>query len=104
MSDKNKPWKAARFTVNNDGAAPFNVSIKGRERWTLECLIAAGAKGCTPIDNPAPRWSAYVFALRKLGIQIETVTDQHGGQFKGNNARYVLCSKVSRVETEVSAA
>lgn len=104
MSDKNKPWKAARYTVSHDGAEPFNVSVKGRERWTLECLIAAGAKGCTPIDNPAPRWSAYVFDLRKVGIQIETVTEQHGGQFKGNHARYVLRSKVSRVATETSAA
>lgn len=104
MSDKNKPWKAAIFTVNNDGTAPFNVSVKGRERWTLECLIAAGATGCTPIDNPAPRWSAYVFDLRKMDIQIETVNEVHDGPFKGTHARYVLRSKVSRVEPQASAA
>lgn len=93
-----------RYIISRDGAEPFNVSATGRERWTLESLIAAGSNGCTPIDNPAPRWSAYVFVLRQKGILIETVTEQHGGQFKGNHARYVLRSKVSRAETEGSAA
>lgn len=104
MSEKNKPWKAARYTVSHDVAALFTVSVKGRERWTLECLIEAGTKGCTPIDIPAPRWSAYVFDLRKRGIEIETIHEPHGGQFKGTHVRYVLRSKVSRVESEASAA
>jgi len=35
----------------------------GRVAWTLHQLLTAGAKGCTPIENPAPRWSDYVFKL-----------------------------------------
>lgn len=50
----------------------------------------AGAVGCTPINDPAPRWSAYVHDLRQLGVIIETVTEPHRGQFPGHHARYVL--------------
>lgn len=96
--------KTKRFAISHEEAEPFHVSVAGRERWALECLVAAGAKGCTPINNPAPRWSAYVFVLRQKGILIETVTELHGGQFKGTHARYVLRSNVSSAESQVSAA
>ena len=72
---------------------PFKVY--GRDAWGLSELISAGNKGCTPIDNPAPRWSAYIHALRtERGLHIETVTELHGGQFSGHHARYVLHSQV----------
>lgn len=71
-----------------DGA-PFNV--QGRDAWALLELIRAGQRGCTPIDNPAPRWAAYVFKLkRKHGLAVETVYETHGGDFPGHHARYVL--------------
>ena len=72
---------------------PFKVF--GRDAWALSQLIAAANNGCTPIDNPAPRWSAYIHALRtERDLNIETVTELHGGQFSGHHARYVLHSQV----------
>ena len=38
--------------------------VKGRYAWTLAQLVAAGERGVTPIERPAPRWSHYVFWLR----------------------------------------
>ncbi|WAJ28023.1 winged helix domain-containing protein [Antarcticirhabdus aurantiaca] len=70
-------------------------TIIGRDAWALERLLAAGACGCTPIDEPAPRWSHYVFKLRHThGLVIETVEEPHGGRFAGTHARYVLRSEV----------
>lgn len=73
----------------------FCIVVSGRDRWALEELRKAGAKGCTPIDNPAPRWSAYVFNLRDLGVAIETITEPHEGAFPGWHGRYVLRSGVT---------
>ncbi len=67
----------------------------GRVAWALLELVAAGERGCTPIDNPGPRWSGYVHKLRHdHGLAIETVHETHGGPFSGNHARYVLRSRV----------
>lgn len=71
------------------------LTICGREAWALLSLVGAGKRGCTPIDNPGPRWSAYVCDLRKLGILIETVNEKHGGPFPGRHARYVLRSRLT---------
>jgi hypothetical protein len=57
-------------------------------------LVKAGMKGCTPIDQPAPRWSNYVFRLRRQGVAIETITEKHAGAYAGTHARYVLRSQV----------
>lgn len=65
-------------------------TFEGRMAWALGQLIAAGAAGCTPLDHPGPRWSAYVLKLRREGLDIETVTETHGGAFAGHHARYVL--------------
>lgn len=62
----------------------------GRVAWALAELVRAGERGCTPIDHPGPRWSAYVFKLRAAGLDIETRHEMHGGPFPGNHARYVL--------------
>ncbi|MEC5322756.1 winged helix domain-containing protein [Aurantimonas sp. A3-2-R12] len=71
------------------------MTIVGRDAWALEQLLAAGERGCTPIDRPAPRWSHYVWKLRtKHGIVIETIDESHGGTFAGHHARYVLWSEV----------
>ncbi|WP_306130569.1 hypothetical protein [Roseovarius sp. MMSF_3350] len=89
-------WGEALFTIYHDNAEPLQIPVAGRDRWALECLIAAGRKGCTPIDRPGPRWSAYVFNLRGLGFDIETVHEAHDGPFKGTHGRYVLRSRVQR--------
>ncbi|WP_082899439.1 winged helix domain-containing protein [Sulfitobacter sp. EhC04] len=93
-----KQWGRALFTVKSEGSPPSSVAVSGRDRWALECLIAAGERGCTPIDTPGPRWSGYVHNLRNLGVPIRTVTEAHEGPFAGTHARYVLCAPVERVE------
>jgi len=67
---------------------------KGRNGWALLELHNAGKEGCTPIDNPAPRWSAYVFNLRQDGVPIETIHEAHKGSFPGTHARYVLSKPI----------
>lgn len=78
------------YHVQPEDGECFSVYAKGRDAWALDRLREAGPRGCTPIDQPAPRWSAYVFNLRVLGVPIETVTEAHGGEFSGTHARYVL--------------
>lgn len=88
---------AAVFTVNPNQPDAFTITLIGRDAWTLRRLIDAGAKGCTPIEQPAPRWSAYVHRLRGMGVIITTHMEEHGGEFPGRHARYVLGCTVERV-------
>lgn len=90
-----RQWPARAFTIRREGEPPRVVTAKGRDRWALETLMAAGPKGCTPLHNPAPRWAAYIHNLRALGIRIDTITEPHGGPFAGHHARYVLRDNVS---------
>ena len=77
------------------------INPKGRDAWALSELIRAGKKGCTPIDTPGPRWSAYVHKLRhEYGLKIDTVHENHGGAFPGCHARYVLRTQVRIIEDE----
>jgi len=76
------------------------IKLKGRTAWALKKLADAGPRGCTPIDTPGPRWSDYVFKLRRAGLVVETVHERHGGLFPGNHARYVLHSAVRLEEME----
>lgn len=87
---------AAPLTIRariGDAGGPV-VKVHGREAWALFELMVAGETGCTPIDTPGPRWSAYVHDLRRLGFTIETIREKHGGAFPGQHARYVLRSHV----------
>lgn len=88
----------ASFDVQNVDGRHFSITVKGRVRWALEQLLCAGAEGCTPLRNPAPRWSQYVMDLRHLEVVIETVRETHGGVYPGHHGRYVLRSAVTRVE------
>ena len=87
-------WTYAPFTVLRSDGKITQFTVKGRNRWALECLIAAGPKGCTSIDHPAPRWSEYKFNLKELGVEIDKITEMHDGPFQGHHARYVLMSRV----------
>jgi hypothetical protein len=73
-----------------DDVAGHRHQLLGREAWAAAELIRQGAAGCTPIDNPAPRWSHYIYLLRRRGFDIETVHEAHGGAYSGHHARYVL--------------
>lgn len=77
-----------------DGGAR-RVALTGRVAWTMLELAEAGDTGCTPVTHPAPRWSDYVFRLRKDGFAVETITEKHGGPFSGTHARYVLRDRVT---------
>lgn len=90
-----KNWPARAFTLREPGELPRVIVVKGRDRWALEALMAARKTGVTPIRTPAPRWAAYIFNLRELGIRIDTITETHGGPFPGHHGRYVLRSAVT---------
>lgn len=103
MNSQSKSQTPAAFIIDNaDGDRV--VVISGRDLWALERLIEAGERGCTPIDDPAPRWSGYVHNLRNEGIVIETIHEKHGGPFPGTHARYVLRSRVERLDSAEDAA
>mgnify|MGYP001820593826 CR=1 FL=1 len=85
---------AARYWVEPTEGEPFGIVVFGREAWALNRLREAGVLGLTPMSDPAPRWSAYVFNLRELGVEIETVREPHGGDYPGFHGRYVLRSDV----------
>ena len=82
-------------TVRTIDGGAFVIFVSGRVQWALNQLREAGAAGCTPINNPAPRMAAYVHSLRQMGVEIETITGPHEGYFPGYRARYVLRLGVS---------
>ena len=86
---------SVRLTVRD---STRDMTFKGRDAWALNELIQAGGKGCTPINQPAPRWSAYVKKLRDAGILIETVHESHKGPFPGTHGRYVLKSSIEVIK------
>jgi len=77
-------------------------SFVGREAWTLRHLVNAGRTGITTIDHPAPRWSHYIYKLRKAGLVISTDHENHSGDFPGTHGRYRLETPVT-VLSEVAA-
>jgi hypothetical protein len=93
-----KTQLSVSFRVEPEGAL---LKAKGRDAWALLELHKAGNGGCTPITTPGPRWSGYVFNLRRMGLVIETVHESHTGPFPGTHARYVLHSPVSIAEDAI---
>lgn len=93
--------KAITIELETD-TGPCRMTFEGREAWALGHLIEAGKRGVTPIERPAPRWSHYIFMLRKAGLSIETIHEPHGGPFSGHHGRYVLHSTF-RLLHEVAA-
>jgi len=91
--------KEIQARIGDDGAV---FTVKGREAWALAELVNAGERGCTPITHPGPRWSDYVFKLRRRGLAVETIHEAHGGAYSGHHARYQLQSPVT-VVAEVRA-
>jgi hypothetical protein len=98
--------RSVRLTLRmliGDNEAPA-ITVRGREAWALLQLHSAGERGCTPLDNPGPRWSGYVHDLRKLGLEIETIHEPHAGSFPGTHARYVLRSRITILDQVGRAA
>jgi hypothetical protein len=69
---------------------PETLRLKGREAWTLACLMEVREHGVILLERPAPRWSAYVHSLRKRGIVIDTIDEPHAGPYSGTHGRYIL--------------
>ena len=63
------------------------MARRSRLGWTLAHLIDAGARGVTPLEAPALRWSTYVHRLRERGIPIDTELEEHGGCYNQLRAR-----------------
>ena len=99
MSAGNITKLVARIGDDPD-ASPKTFS--GREAWALAELVSAGAEGCTPITRPAPRWSDYVFKLRRAGVGIATEHENHAGPYSGHHGRYRLTVPVIVIETETA--
>jgi len=75
------------------------LTLRGREAWTLKELLRAGARGVTPRSCPAPRWSEYISRLRAKGIVIGTLWEMHDGAYRGRHGRYVLTTPPTVIET-----
>ena len=90
--------------LRNELAEETKHQIERAYQLTLRMLARIDARLMTPIDHPGPRWSGYVDKVRKLGLQIETMTERHGGPFAGHHARYVLCLRICILEDGTSEA
>jgi hypothetical protein len=90
-----KRGRRIAFNVT-EGEDVRTITPAGRDAWALGELILAGETGCTPITHVGPRWSGYVHKLRRVyRLNVETIDEQHGGEFSGRHARYVLRSLVA---------
>lgn len=76
------------------------LTVTGRAAWCLAQLITHGESGVTPLERPAPRWSDYVFRLRKLSLPVLTIDEAHGGAYRGHHARYRLEAPVEVIDQE----
>jgi hypothetical protein len=92
-----------RLTVEIGGHGGFIKTFEGRFAWALLRLIEAGEHGITPIERPAPRWSHYVFVLRREGLVVETIEERHAGPYAGRHGRYVLRTAVVVIERRDAA-
>lgn len=81
--------------IRRNGEVRATTKVKGRVAWALLSLMRAGEAGCTPLNRPAPRWSDYIFRLRGLGFNVETIDESHDGAFAGSHGRYVLRDQVT---------
>lgn len=70
------------------------VTVSGRPAWLLLCLLRAGRRGITTLENPAPRISHYLFVLRKQGFVVSTDYESHTGTFGGTHGRFRLLDTV----------
>lgn len=92
-----------KLQVRVGGAEGRTVIARGRDAWALDALLRAGERGVTPIERPAPRWSHYIFKLRRAGLVVETIDEPHAGAYAGLHARYVLRSDIEVLEEERAA-
>ncbi len=86
-----------QFAIIGTDGQKRPLVLVGRNAWALSELVKAGPDGCTPFDNPGPRWSGYIHNLRRFGLHIVTHDEHHTGPYAGTHARYVLHDRVEVV-------
>jgi len=96
--------KAIRVRLADPDGGVMIKSFIGRDAWALSELVAAGTNGLTTLERSAPRWSHYIYKLRRGGIAIDTRTETHAGDYPGRHARYVLRSPLQVIETRKTGA
>ena len=97
-------WRQEWIDLRNELAEETKHQIEGAYALTLRMLARIDARLMTPIDHPGPRWSGYVHKVRKLGLQIEAMTERHGGPFAGHHARHIPRSRICILEDRASEA
>jgi adenine deaminase len=77
--------------VRDDGGLSFIAS--GQTAKAIRALVSAGAQGVTALEVAtwAYRFAAYCHCLRKQGLDIETLREDHDGGWHG---RHVLHTAV----------
>jgi hypothetical protein len=83
------------YYVKTPDGSTFVIVVSSLVRWARDQLRKVGTKGCTPLNNPTPRMAAYVHSLRGTGVEIETITKPHEGDFPEHHARNLMRSGVS---------
>ncbi len=74
------------------------LNLTKRAEFFLEEMLAAGSEGITTIDYPGVRVGDAIHKLRKAGVDVQTVYEQHGGDFAGHHGRYILRSRIVRLD------
>ena len=96
------------FAVVEDGAGRERaIRTVGRFAQTLRALVKAGPAGVTALDlsSWAVRLGHYVWVLMKRhGLNIATVIEEHGGSYPGRHGRYTILDRVRIVATDVWTA
>ena len=79
----------------HQASGDHNIKVVGRAGWGLLHLINSGPNGLTTLARPAPRWSDYIFKLRRAGFAVSTAEEGHDGTFAGHHGRYTLLDRVT---------
>lgn len=81
------------FKFDNGAGVIQTYTVRGQTSRTLYELVRAGPHGVTALEVStwALRLSAYIFNLRKLGLEIATLHEEHP---EGWHGRYVLVTPV----------
>ena len=92
-----------RFKIAGDDKI---YEVLGQEARTLNALIAAGSGGITSLEMSswALRLAHYAMKLRRLGLDIETVREDHHHPVKGWHARYILKTSIQILGDQGRAA
>jgi hypothetical protein len=90
---------AADLLTPLDQATETPLTLTKRAAWVLDELLAAGPAGISKISYPGVNVGDAILKCRKAGVHIETEYEQHRGEFAGHHGRYILRSKVIRLDT-----